>query len=448
MHKRLIGLLTILGISLPAAADLSARSKQQLDDYLAALGQQNKMMLSVALSENGRPIYVNQQGYAEVESLQALNSGTQLRIGSISKTFTAVLVMQLVEQGKLQLDWPLSRYFPDFPNSDQITLVHLLTHRSGLFNFTNAADFGLYMQSPQSHQQMLDRMLALPPDFAPDEKQDYSNTNYYLLGLMIEKVSGKTYAELLDTQIIQPLGLKRTGYGTKITPERNQAFSYQWQGTWQRATESDMSVPFGAGALISTPTELNQFFDALFNRKLVSADSLKLMRQLQPGYGFALFPMPFNQYQLLGHNGSIDGFVSMSAYLPEKGLAITALSNGVNYAFNDVLIAMLSAYFDMPVRTPVIAQTIYSKDLDLQRFVGDYASSQLPLDIKVFMQGDALFAQAAGQGAFPLTATRTREFVFEQAGISMAFALEKGQLASGFTLNQGGAAYQYQRQTK
>lgn len=448
MYKRWIGLLTLLGLSLPVAADMSVRGKEQLDHYLAQLGQHNKMMLSVALSENGRPIYANQQGYAEVESQQALNADTQLRIGSISKTFTAVLVMQLVEQGKLQLDWPLSRYFLEFPNSDKITVEHLLAHRSGLFNFTNAQDYGLYMQSPQSQKQMLDRMLALPPDFAPDEKQAYSNTNYYLLSLIIEKVSGKTYADLLDTQIIQPLGLKHTGYGGKITPELNQALSYQWQGQWQRASESDMSVPLGAGALVSTPTELNQFFAALFNGKLVSADSLKQMRELQPGYGFALFPMPFHQYQLLGHKGSIDGFVSISAYLPEKGLAITALSNGVNYSFNDMLIAMLSAYFDMPVRPPEFVKAIDAKDMDLQRFVGDYGSSQLPLDIKVFIDGEALFAQATGQGAFPLTAISAREFVFEQAGIRLAFVLEHDKPASGFVLNQGGGAYQYQRQTK
>ncbi|WP_172449441.1 serine hydrolase domain-containing protein [Bowmanella denitrificans] len=445
MRLKIIGLLAALSFSLPVMADLSARSKQQLDNYLATLGQHNRMMLSVALSEKGKPIYTNQQGYAALESQQTLNADTQLRIGSISKTFTAVMVMQLVEQGKLQLDWTLGQYFPDFPNSDKITIQQLLTHRSGLFNFTDAQDYSQYMQSPQSHQQMLDRFLALPPNFDPDEKQDYSNTNYYLLSLIIEKASGKSYAEVLNKQIVEPLALKRTGYGGKITPEQNQALSYQWQGDWQRATETDMSVPFGAGALVSTASELNQFFQALFSAKLVSADSLKKMQKMQPDYGFALSPIPFNQYQLLGHSGGIDGFVSMSAYLPEKGLAITALSNGVNYSFNDVLIAMLSACFDMPVRPPEFATAIDTKDMDLQRFVGNYVSSQLPLEIKVFVQDKQLFAQASGQGAFPLTAVNEREFVFEQAGIRMSFDATDEPQFSGFVLKQGGGVFQYQR---
>ena len=417
----------------------------KLDQYLQGLVDHDRMMLSIEMTRGGDVVYQFQGGFASVEDERPLTAGSRFRIGSITKTFTAVLVLQLVEQGRLDLETPLSDYFPDIPNADGITLGQMLRHRSGIANFTNAPEYREYMTAPQTRQRLVERIAALDPEFEPGEKYGYSNSNYVLLGAIIEDVLEADYASVLAERITGPLGLEATYYGGEIDPARSEVFSYRWmEGAWTRAEETDMSIPGGAGAIVSTPGDLNRFYEALFAGRLVSEPSLEQMKSLQDNYGYGLIAFPFYSHRFLGHNGGIDGFVSTAALNVEDGTAIAVLSNGQNYNFNDVLVAALSAVYGRDFEVPdFTAGPVELETGQLEPLTGSYVSDEVPLDIRVFMEGSQLMAQATGQGAFPLTPFSENEFRFEQAGIVMVF--DRAGEPVSFTLHQAGGKFAFRR---
>jgi len=439
--------IVLLACLVPFSA-LSAQTKieaEKLDRYFEALVSQDRMMLSIELVRDGDALYRYQGGFASVEDQRPLTEKSRFRIGSITKTFTAVLVLQLVEEGLLSLDASLEEYFPAVKNAPEITLAQMLRHRSGIGNFTNAPEYSGYMTEAQTRKSLIERIAALKPEFEPGSRYGYSNSNYFLLGAIIEEVTGKDYATVLAERITRPLGLAATYYGGEIDPGREEVFSYQWlDGGWKRAPQTDMSIPGGAGAIVSTPADLNRFFHALFAGQLLNAQSMSKMQNLQDNYGLGLIAFPFYEHRFLGHNGGIDGFVSTAAYNLEDGTGIAVLSNGQNANFNDVLVAALSAVYGRDFEIPDFsAQAVDLEKGQLQALVGDYASEQIPLAIRIFLEGKQLMAQATGQSAFPLTPYSKDEFRFEQAGIVIAF--DRSANPVSFTLDQGGGRYSYRR---
>src|SRR5690606_4956086 len=239
----------------------------------------HKAMGSYAMATGGKPDFVKVTGFADVETKQKANMNTQYRIGSVSKIFTAVLVMQAVEEKKLSLQTKLSEFYPAIPNASKITVEQMLQHRSGIRNLTDEAEYWDYHLKPQTEKQITDTITKYASVFAPGEKHEYSNSNYILLGYILEKVNKKSYADLIQTKIAKPLKLTLTRVGSKISGSENQANSYLFSaGKFDKNTETDMSVPIGAGNLISTPTELLKFIIALENGKLVSKLSLDQMK--------------------------------------------------------------------------------------------------------------------------------------------------------------------------
>jgi len=312
----------------------------KLNSFFNALSAHNKNMGSLTISSNGKVVYQKTIGYSQVnDSIKRPTTvKTKYRIGSISKMFTAVMVFQLIEEGKLNLATPLSTYYPQLPNAAKITISEMLDHRSGLYNFTSDTLYSSYETKPQSEAAMLSVMEKEKPAFEPDAKAEYSNTNFVLLGYIIEKITGKPYPEALKERITSKIGLTDTYYGGKINPANNEAYSYSYQGEWKQEPETDMSIPGGAGALVSTPTDLVKFIEALFAGKLISQSSLNQMKTMRDNFGMAMFIMPFDDKKSYGHSGGIDGFSSMLSYFPEEGLAISYISNGAVYSTNDVMI--------------------------------------------------------------------------------------------------------------
>ena len=216
--------------------------------------------------------------------------------------------MQLVEEGKLSLDTKLSKFFPQVKNADRITIEHLLGHRSGIYNFTNEAGYYSYMTEKRTRDQMLKMISEFRPDFEPGSKYAYSNSNYVLLGYIIEDVNGSSFSDALDKRIVQKLDLKHTHYGKKIVSANNEAYSYRFQnGNWTKTEETDMSIPHAAGAVVSTPTDLTHFLHGLFNGKLVSSKTLASMTEIKDGYGKGLITFPFGTKQAFGHGEELMG---------------------------------------------------------------------------------------------------------------------------------------------
>ena len=276
-----ISFAILLLLALFTAGDAQTLDKAKLDKFFDALAEKNKAMGSLTLAKDGKVLYSRAVGYSRIseKEKQASTVETRYRVGSIAKTFTAVMIFQLTEEGKLKLTDTLDKFYPQIPNAEKITIAQILAHRSGIHSFTNDPDYQTWMMNPKTKEEMLAIIAKSKPDFEPGEKRQYSNSGFVLLGYIIEKVTGKSYQKALKERITSKLGLSDTYLATgKTDVSKKESFSYSLAGNWKQETETDMSIPGGAGALISTPTDLTKFMHALFDLKLVSRESLEKMK--------------------------------------------------------------------------------------------------------------------------------------------------------------------------
>lgn len=422
---------TFFIFALYSAAFSQAPDKAKLDKFFDTLAEKNKAMGSLTISKEGNVLYSRAIGYSQINGTEKKPSttATKYRIGSISKMFTAVMIFQLIEEGKLKLADTLAKFYPQIPNAEKITIGHLLSHRSGVHSFTSDPDFRTWLMNPKTQSEMLAVIAKSKPDFEPGAKQAYSNAGYLLLGYIVEKAAGRSYQTALKERITSKIGLTNTYLGGKTNAGENESFSYNYAGSWKQETETDLSIPGGAGAIISTPTDLTKFIQALFDLKLVSQESFNQMKTNSMG----MFPFPLGDKTLYGHTGGIDGFNSMLAYLPEEKMAVAYISNGMVYPINDILLGVFAIYYNKPFQIPAFETIAVSPEV-LEKYVGVYASPGFPLKITVTRDAATLYAQATGQSAFPLEATAADKFKFDTAGIFMEFDAAKNQM----TLKQGG----------
>ena len=340
---------------------------EKLDSLVNIIVSNEMAMGSISIFSNGDEVYQRSIGYSDLEKNSEANATTKYRIGSITKTFTAVVIMQLIEEGKLEKDTSLKDFFPEIPNSDKITIRHLLRHQSGLFNVTDDKDFRTWMMKPQSREAMLERFIKNGTLFEPAEKSSYSNTNYLLLSYIAEEIELMNYAEIVKDRIIDKLNLQSTFYGGKINPEDNQARSYvKSENEWEVTPETDMSVPMGAGALVSTPKDLNTFYYNLFEGNLVSPGSLEAMKTPKDGMGIGLMKLPLNDVEVYGHGGGIDGFSSIAVHLPGEQITVAYIANASDYPMKNLFVGvikiLLGQEYELPDLSP--AKMLESAELD------------------------------------------------------------------------------------
>ena len=377
-------------------------------------------MGSVAVSKNGEIIYTKSIGFADIENNLKATENSKYRIGSITKSFTTVLVLKVIEQNNLDLNQSIDKWFPTIKNAKQITVKHLLSHRSGIHNFTNDKDYLTYNTQPKTEKEMVEIIAKGGSDFQPDSKAEYSNSNFVLLTYILEKTFNKSYSELLQEYIIKPIDLPSTYVFEKINTSNNECKSYKFVSSWKEEIETNYTIPLGAGAITSTPSDLVKFADALFDGKLLKPESLEIMKTLKDGYGIGLFQIPFYNSIGYGHTGGIDGFSSVYSYFPDDKISYALISNGANMNNNDISIVVLSAVYDKPYEIPTFTTfNLISEELD--KYLGVYSSKQIALKITITKDGNTLIAQGTGQPALPLEATDKDKFKFDQAGAKFEF---------------------------
>jgi|GEM_PF-31085 len=392
----------------------------KLDNFFSILEENDRFHGSVAVSQNGEIIYSKAIGYADIETNASNNTETKFRVGSISKTFTAALIMKAVELNKIGLDATINRYFPTVENADKITIRHLLNHRSGINNFTDKEYLSWYTK-PATRANLLDEIMARGNGFEPDTDHSYSNSNYVLLTFILEDVFGKPYPQLLEEYIVNPLGLENTAYGKKINPTLNEANSYQLETEWDIEPETHMSIPLGAGGIISTPTDLCLFIDALFDGKIVSTQYVEQMKPVEnEEYGFALYDIDFDDETGLGHGGAIDAFTSTLAYFKEDDLSIAITCNGSNYGKHDIAIAVLNEVFGRPYELPTFEFVELSSN-ELDQYLGVYECDKLPMDITISKDENQLLLKVTGQTPSVLNAEGDHKFSIMQYGVKVEF---------------------------
>lgn len=433
--RGLCALLLSFALSVGGAAQAPDRLK--LDQFLARLATKNKAMGSLTIARDGKVLYARAIGYGKIDGTERrpLTSASRFRIGSITKMFTAVMVLQLVEEGRLGLTDTLDKYFPQIPNSRKITIAQILAHRSGIHD--SILDRKL-RPAPATTAITRDEMLALiakgTPDFEPDAKHAYSNSGYLVLGLILEKVTGKTYGEILAERITSKIALEDTYVATgNIDVSRNESLTYlNLGGDWRPVPETHPSLLFSAGAIVSTPSDLARFVEALFDLKLISEKSLASMRTIRDGDGMGMEPFEFAGKTFYGHTGGGDNYGAWLAYLPEEKLAIAYTTNAKVYPVADIVRGVVEIYYGRPFHIPDFEPVAVSPDV-LDTYVGVYSSPDAPVKFRITRQDSTLYFQPPGQTAVPLEATAKNAFKIEGA-VVIEFDAAKGQM----TIRRGG----------
>ena len=398
-------------------------------------------MGSVAVSRNGTIIYSRSTGYADFENKIKADENSRYRIGSISKTFTTVLVMKAVEQNKLALDQTIGKYFPSIKNAGKISVENLLYHRSGIHSFTSDSAYLTWNTQPKTEKEMTEIIARAGIDFEPDTKSEYSNSNFVLLTFILEKTFNLPYAALIQEYIVKPAGLSNTSLGGKINTSKKDCKSYKYLDTWVAEPETDISIPLGAGGIVSTPGDLVKFSDALFGGKLLSSESLEKMKTVKGQYGMGIFNIPFYDRVGFGHTGGIDGFSSVFSHFSDGNVSFAMTCNGSNFNTNNISITLLSAAFNRPYEIPEFSSNVVSSE-ELDSYLGVYSSTQIPIKITVTRKNNTLIGQGSGQASFPLEPAGKDKFKFDQADLVMEFNPANNTMI----LRQGGAQFDFKRE--
>lgn len=325
-----------------------------------------------------------------------------------------MLTFKAVHEGKLSLTDPLSKFFPDaqIPNAEKITVDMLLYHRSGLRDVVNDDynTFVTYYSKPQTRAQMMERIAKAGINFAPDSTFRYCNSGFILLSYILEDVTGKSFEQLLNEQIIKPLNLPNTGISTTpIDPKKGFARSFSITG--ETLNEMDPSAALGAGAMYSTTSDMLKFFNALTSGYFGNA-IYEQMKVFKDNWGRGLYPMTFGNIQGFGHTGGIDGFGAVLFKFGDITMAIC--SNNAFTGMQDFIKTVLGIEVEKPQYATLSAA-------QLAKFEGKYTCEKLGMDTEITSNGTQLFGKATGQSSFPLSPTAEDAFEFKMGGIGMKF---------------------------
>lgn len=351
---------------------------EQIEELLSTYEEYGKFNGSVLLSEQGKVIYKKGFGMANMEWDIPNQPNTKHRLGSITKQFTAMLILQLVAEGKLDLQEPITTYLPDYPKAsgDIITSHHLLTHTSGIPNYTS---FPKFMEdesrNPYTPEAFVKKFDEKALDFTPGEKFSYSNSGYFLLGVIAEKLSGKSYEKLLHEKIFTPLKMNNTGYDNHGDILKNRATGYEKQGKdYRNSAYLDMTIPYAAGSMYSTVEDLYLWDQALYTTTLLPKKYMTMyFEPYIPAFGSAQYAYGWgvgyekigsstDSIYAIGHGGGINGFNTNISRTTSNKSMIVLLNNTGGAPLNEMTRAirgiMHGTTYDMPKKS--VADAIWA----------------------------------------------------------------------------------------
>lgn len=416
---------------------------RKLDEFMRAAAEAYDLSGAVLVARNGTVAYRGATGYADAAAKIRNTPDTRFRIGSVTKPFTAIVVMSLQEQGKLSVTDAACKYLASCPEAwAGITIRHLLSHTSGLPNITSLPDYTATMGQRVTPAQTLDRVRNMPLEFEPGAQFKYSNTGYVALGAIVETVTGRPYIDVVKATILEPLGMKNTGYESLDGTTPGLAVGYQApkpgsNAAVGRAAFIDMSVPHAAGALYSTVDDLLAFGRAVEHRKLLSNASWDAMTtpvKGNYGYGLIIQKLP-NGTTLLNHDGGINGFSASFTQVVEPDVTVVLLQN-TDRALSisrDLLNIALGGPYSLPKKRVAVKldPTVYDA------YVGVY-EIQPGFTLTVSRDGDRLLTQGTGQATVEVFPQSETEFFLTVVDAQITFVKDADGAVTKLVLHQGG----------
>lgn len=404
---------------------------KKIDDFLNYMTANKQSIGSISIFRKGKEIYQRNFGQDQLPNVK-WNPNTQYQVGSISKLFTAVMLMQQIEKGKLNINDKLSKYYPEIPNADKITIEKLMNHTSGLGDYVGQ-NYQWLFKKAVGDKVILDTIKAQGVEFEPGEKTRYSNSGYYLLSRILEKVAKKPYNVLLKENITSKANMQNT-YSVLDNP--NNVFkSYENKdGNWVEVEDFDFHNCIGLGDIVSTANDLNLFINDLFNNKFVKKETLdKMLPKQDPKlrFGLGIMPVPFYNQVSFGHGGDTAGSHAITSYNMKEDYSVSMVINGEEFPHNDLGYGIVSLIYDTDYKYPKFeteANDTSKTPAKFQKYIGDYTSPDIAMDLKIYSEGDQLFAQGKGQSAFPLEHVDKDQFKFAPANIEVVFFPNQLQL--------------------
>lgn len=438
MKKVLLSLFLLVIV----ANHLPAQSVQQkMDDLLDSYLKEKKFNGSVLVGHKGQVVYEKGLGYRNAEDKVPNDVNSIFQIGSITKQFTAAVIMQLQEEGKLSVQDKLSKYYPGFANGDKITIEHLLTHTSGIYNYTN--DTTLMKSDVTKHysqSQMVEMFKKYPPDFEPGTKWNYSNSGYSLLGYIIEKVTGKPYERVVRERILQPLGMSHSGFDFAHVKDAEKAKGYFTLAS-TKATPApivDSTIAYSAGALYSTVEDLYKWEKAIKTDKILKPASWnRIFTPYMNKYGYGWGIDSLYGKLTTSHSGGIHGFSSFLLRVPEEDLVVIMMDNSSSGALGKLSKTLAAIALDKPYDLPTAKKEIQVDHSILSRYTGEYQLAPT-FSITVRLDGNQLKAQATGQPEFELFPEKENLFFLKVVDAKVEFIKDDAGNVTEMVLYQNG----------
>ncbi|WP_422055391.1 serine hydrolase [Sphingomonas sp.] len=414
----------------PARMDAVVREDAENGDFMGA----------VLVARDGDILFDKGYGSANLEWNIPNDGATKFRLGSVTKQFTAVAILLLQERGKLTLDAPVKTYLPDAPGIwDKVTVRHLLTHSSGIPNFTNFPDYGTTKTLPATHASLIARFRDKPLEFAPGAKFAYSNSGYVLLSAIVEKLSGQSYAAFVAENLFKPLGMADTGYDVHaaILPRRASGYSPGPKGP-VNADYIDMSIPQGAGALYSTTRDLLKWQRGLYGGTLLKPATLAAFRTpYKDGYALGVGVQSAGGVTTIEHGGGIEGFNTSLAYDPDRKITVVVLGNlnGPGPGKLSKSLMTLARGGTVTLTSERKAATVAPDQLDQYEGVYELAPT---FAITMRVKDGKLMTQATGQQELELFAESKDRFFLKVVDAQVEFTRDASGKVTGLILHQGG----------
>ncbi len=438
-----IALLLVLATAAAASsqADQDQALAREIDTMLRAAYPADAPGATVIVMRDGRTVLREGYGLADLELQVPMAPDMVLRIGSVTKQFTAVAILMLEQEGKLALTDRIETFLPDYPTHGlTITIEHLLTHTSGIQSYTDQAQFGELIRKDYTVSEMIDRFKDDPMLFAPGSRWVYNNAGYFLLGAIIEQVTGETWAAFLQRRIFDVAGMATTfaDRHERVIPRRVPGYEPDPDGGWRQAAYLSMTQPYAAGAMLSTVDDLARWDAALRSGRLIDAATLQrawteylLLDGGRTGYGYGWVVGQWQGSRLISHGGGINGFLSETICAPDERVFVAILTNSAGGPSQPSRIATEIALLAMG--KPWRPQEVAVEPEVLQRYAGVYRIDPTTTRTVIFEDGK-LFTQRSGAAKLQARPMSPTAFFYEGSFSHFTIDLAEDGTVRGMTM--------------
>lgn len=438
-NSLILGCLLLFSVPAIKAQTDEAKAKK-IDSLFTVYSEKNMFSGSLLIGKKGKVLLSKGYGKANYSYDIPNNGQTKFKLASVSKQFTATAIMKLAEQGKLSTEDKLTKYINDYPNGDKITIHHLLTHTSGIVNFTNLPVYDSVMTKPHTMEQLIAYFKNKPLDFEPGTKFNYSNSGYLLLSYIIEKASGQTLAGYMADNIFIPLGMKNSGLfeGNNIVI-KNLALGYSEGETGiENAPHIDMTIPSGAGAVYSTVEDLFIWDQALYEGKILNKETLeKMFTPVKGNYGYGWMQEKYKNHKWIFHSGGIEGFVTNISRFTDDSLTIILLKNIDNQMFFPANQIPRSIMLDFPYEIPLERKVAKVDTKIYEKLCGDY-ELEPGFVLSITKENNRIFSQATDQPKLEIFPESDYFYFLKKINAQLEFTKDKKGAITSLTLHQGG----------